>query len=189
MAKKTWIINVQVNTQYMNSIAGTGTWEAPIGAGQYWLDNVRMAAVSDNPADGIIVGKGDDFTLTVGKDDTIKWIVSEVDPTYLNYRSVCMYGFKQGSNWDSNLMPPSTEVAEAGFVAMLNGFNAEHAPQGKYIECTQADISIPKTTVRASAQSCSIQYYMKFLLVDIEDSSNPRVLKYLQVDPTIRIVK
>jgi len=188
MAKE-WVINVQVNTLYVTELSGSGTWKNPIGGGQHWRDNVRMAAVSNESGDGIVVGTGDKFSLTVGKDDTIKWIVSEVNPIYGNYRSVCMYGFSEGQGWSENLTPPSTVVQEAGFIAMLNGFNAPNEPQGKYLECTQADISIPQTTVRAGASSGAIKYYMKLLLVNIEDPKKPVVLKYLQVDPTINIVK
>ncbi len=146
-----------------------------------------MSAVSDDPKDIITVGNGDSFQLTVGKDDVIKWIVSEVNPIYKNQRSVCMYGFEKGSNWDDNLTPPNTLVTEAAFSAIQNGFNASEEPRGGYITATTSDISIPQTTVRASAKTASVTYHMKLLLIDISNLNEPKVLKYLKVDPTINI--
>ena len=186
---KNWLINAQVNTRYIMSLSDTGTWKAPIGGGHNWKDNVRMAAVSDDPVDPITVGDGDSFKLEVGKDDTIRWVTSEVNPIYLNHRSVCMYGFSKGYNWDDNLTPPSTIIKEAGFVAMLNGFDAPEEPSGTYLKLTESDISIPQTTVRARATSSKITYHMKFLLVDTSKPRKPKVLKYVKVDPTIEIVK
>lgn len=185
---KTWTINVQVYAEYINTLSGTGTWQSPIGGGQYWSNNVRMAAVSDNPSDGITVGTGDSFDLTVGKDDKIQWVVSEVNPLYLSGVSVAMYGFQQGDNWDANLTPPSVDQVEIASVSLLNGFNAEYQPQGdKWLRSTTADMSMPSTRVRAGAKSSVITYHIKLILVDVKDISKPKPLKYVQIDPTITI--
>lgn len=184
---KVWTINVQVNTLHIRNLSGTGTWERPIGAGEYWRNNVRMTAVSDDPADNIVIGDGDSFALTVSKDDEIKWVVSEVNPIYKNQRSVCMYGFSQGSNWDSNLTPPNTLVTEAAFAAIQNGFNAPEQPLSQFLTTAVSDISIPQTTVRAGAQNSSVSYYMRLLLIDTSNLTNPTILKYVQVDPVINI--
>ncbi len=184
---KVWTINVQVNTLFLNSISGSGSWNSPVGSGTYWRNNVRMTAVSDNPDDAITVGDGDSFQLTVGKDDKIRWVVSEVNPVYNNHRSVCMYGFSQGSNWDANLTPPNTVITEAAFSSILNGFNAPEQPGGNFLKASTSDISIPETTVRASAENSDISYYMRLLLLDISDIHSPKILKFLQVDPTIKI--
>jgi hypothetical protein len=185
---KVWTINVQVNTGYMKNLSGTGTWQAPIGGGQYWRDNVRMSAVSDDVSDTITVGTGDSFGLTVGKDDTIRWVVSEVNPMYLNRVSVVMYGFEQGTNWDASLTPPSADQVEIASMSLLNGFNAESQPAGdKWWSADVADISLPKTTVRSRAVPSTITYHMKFILVDITDITRPKALNYVKIDPTITI--
>lgn len=186
---KTWTINVQVNTLYVANLRGKGDWKNPIASHQYWRNNVRMTAVSDDPSDGIQVGTGDDFSLTVGAGDIIKWITSEVNPMYRNHRSICMYGFKQGENWREHLTDPNTVNHEAGFVAITHGFNDDDEPRKKYIKTSTADISVAQTEVRAHASSASIRYYMKLLLVDTSSLKDPKVLKYLQVDPIIKIVR
>ncbi len=185
---KVWTINVQVNTAALANYPESGSWERPAGTGRYWHDNVRMTAVSTDPNDGIKVGTGDNFVLNVGLNDEIKWVVSEVNPRYINRRSVCMYGFQEGSNWDKCLMRPSAPPAQAAFTEVITGFNAQKEPQEQWLECNLADISIPQTKVRANAQSASVQYYMKLVVVDIDNVRNPKALKYIQIDPTINII-
>jgi len=182
---KTWVINVQVNTQYMKNLPGTGTWESPIEAENSWYNHVQIAAVSDHLADGIVVGDGDSLKLRVGKEDTIKWIVSEVNSFYDNYISVCMYGLYQEGKWGPKLRRPNSIVTKVGFTAMLNGFNAENEPQDQHLKCTVADISIPQTTLRTAATSKDSKYHIRFLLVNIEDPKNPIVMKYLEVTSSI----
>lgn len=190
---KTWIINVQVNTMYLASNTNNfiGTWESPIGLSEFWGNHVRMSAIcKENPND-VIIGNGDNFTLKVGKNDTIKWVVSEINPIYDNMRSVCMYGFSISDQeaWNKNLTPPEIVVKDISIPVLLNGFNAEEQPLGnKWMKISMGEISIPQTQVRALATSTSLQYYMKFLILDIENPNNPTVLNYIQIDPIINIV-
>ncbi|QFY43676.1 hypothetical protein F6R98_14445 [Candidatus Methylospira mobilis] len=184
---KIWTINVQVNTLYFKQQTAVGTWEQPVGGNMYWRNNVRMAAVSDNPADAISIGDGDSFSLQVGKDDTIKWIVSEVNPIYTNYRSMSMYGFDTGSNWNDNLTPPNTIITELEVAAVKTGFNAAKQPAERWIDASTIDISIPQTTVRAKAKNASISYLMKLVLIDVSDINNPRPINFFRIDPTIVI--
>jgi len=185
---KVWTINVQVNTLFLSNLAGKGTWENPIGGEKYFYDDVRMSAVSNDSNDKIIVGNDKDFALTVGKDDQINWIVSEVNPIYKNKRSVCMYGFAQGNDWDKSLTPPNTVVTETAFAALQNGFNAQYEPSGeRFVTTSTSDISIPQTTVRSGAVDSSITYHMKLLLLDISNINEPSILKYIKIDPVIKI--
>lgn len=189
---KKWFVNLQINTQFLETLKGTGTWENPIGAKVNWSNNLRIAAVSDDPSDGIVVDTEANLTLNARKDDyiTILWILSEVNPLFLDYRSVVMYNFhiNGGATIPINESRYSdTHVTNSEFTAICNSFNAEYEPQGTYLKCSQSVISIPQTTVKANAKTSSITCQMKLLLVNIEDSTNPKILKYLQVAPTINI--
>ncbi|AOT10915.1 hypothetical protein [Pseudoalteromonas luteoviolacea] len=186
---KVWTINVQVNTLYMSQLSGTGTWENPIGRGQYFNDNVRMTAVSNDPSDNVHVGNDNDFVLTVGADDQIRWQISEMNPIFGNHRSVVMYGFAKGDNWDNNLTPPGLDPVEVTSAVLLNGFDATSQPSGEFLRTDNVDSSVPHTTVRAKAKSATINYHMKVLLLDTSDIENPTISKYIQIDPKISIQK
>ena len=183
---KTWIINVQINTQFVEGLKGMGTWKRPIKARVNRSNNVRMAAVSDDLADGIVTGTVDNLTLNVRKGDTIKWIVSEVNSNYLNYRSVVMYDFCKGGKWGPNggrSASITSNVARVGFTVIHNCFNAENEPQDKYLEYSSSQILIPEITVRKKVSKS--KYHIRLLLVNIGDSQKPIVMKYLEVTPSI----
>lgn len=184
----TWTINVQVNTRYLYNLPESGSWENPTGGGQYFKDNVRMTAVNSEDGGKVYIGDGDSFSLNVGADDEIQWVVTEINPLFRNRRSVCMYGFAKGDNWDANLTNPSATAQQEGFVSMLHGFNAPSEPTGLYLHASEADVSVPTTTVKARAQSGPVTYYMKLLLVNMQNLNKPEVLKYIQIDPVINIV-
>lgn len=192
MSNTVWTINVVVNTralaEYVESSSNKGSWEQPIGGGKRWENQVRMIATSNQPNGEVFIGNGDSFSLTVGEHDKIRWIVSEINPVVENYRSVCMYGFAKGSNWEENLTDPHAEHEEIGFMRMTTGFDQPIEPAKPYVKGTLAEISVPGTKVLHRAKDgASIQYYMKLLLLSYEDIDNPKIEGYIKIDPTITI--
>lgn len=190
--EKKWFVNVKINTQFLEKLEGQSTWKKPIDAGVNWSNNLQILAVSDDPADGIVVGTHANLTLNAGKDDTltIRWLISEVNPLFLDYRGVVMYNFSKKDEPTTPIItitPKDNAAAQVGCTAILNGFNAESEPQDTYLKCTQTGISIPQTTVRANAKTSNLTYNMKLLLVNIEDINNPKVLKHIQVSLRINI--
>jgi hypothetical protein len=184
---KIWTINVQVDTRYALKFTGKGTWENPIGTAQYWSDHVRMTAVNDVD-DKVVVGNDKDFSLSVKSEDTIRWIISEMDPLYSNHLSMCMYGFKtDNDNWKEFFHNPSIIENSMAVTATSKIGIGGAEPTGNYLKTTLADITYPQTIARAISTAGEVKYYMQFLLVDIKNPEAPQILKYLQVDPLLKL--
>ncbi len=188
MLAKRWTINVQVNTLALTKLKQTGTWERPLSNSFFWGDNIHITAISNNPNDGIIYGKADNFRIKVNPGDEITWVVSEVNPCYVNKRAVCSYGFMEGVNWESSFTPVTELLEEAAFIEMMTGFDATHEPNHKWLAYKNASIAIPKCFVRSDAVSARIHYQLKLSLVDIIDKWHPIPLNYFLMEQSIEIV-
>ena len=204
-----WVVNMLVDTQAMEGIPGKGTWERPVTVEDPWHDCVQMTAVSDEPSDGIILGTGNgSIELAARSGGTIKWAVSEVDFTHGNYRGLAIYSCRLAKERTAYGVARVIEertnciVTTLGLTTILNGFNASDEPKGEYLKPTSADVSIPQTLMRSSAVSRSnstpgsnesqdkdtllrIRCHLRMLLIDTEDIQRPKVIKYLEIVPSI----
>lgn len=185
---KIWTINVQIDTRYALKWSGKGSWDSPLGSHEYWGDHVRMTAVNDKNND-VIVGNDRDFSLSVNQEDEIRWIVSEIDPLFSNHLSMCMYGFKTAdSTWQDYFHNPSIIENSMAITATTKIAIGGEEPTGDFLKTTLADISYPQTIARVGSTGGEVNYHMKFLLVDISNPESPEIMKYLQVDPVLKLV-
>jgi len=186
---KIWTINVQIDTRYAEKFSGKGSWENPLGTGEYWGDHVRMTAINNENRD-IIVGNDKNFSLSVKAEDTIRWVISEIDPLYSNHLSMCMYGFNTDNDkWNDFFHSPSIIENSMAVTAVTKVGIGGPEPTGDFLTTTLADISYPQTIARVGSAEGEVKYYMQFLLVDISNAKNPQILKYLQVDPLLKLEK
>jgi len=184
---KNWTINVQIDTRYAEKFSGKGSWENPLGTGEYWGDHVRMTAVN-NIDSMVIVGNDKNFSLSVKSEDTIRWIVSEVDPLYSNHLSMCMYGFQtDNDSWKEFFHAPSIIENSMAVTATSRIGIGGSEPTDDFLKTTLADISYPQTIARVGNMKGEVKYYMQFLLVDISNVEDPQIVKYLQVDPVLKL--
>jgi hypothetical protein len=190
MSDKVWTINVHVDSwALLSAVEGQGSWGDPAGSHYVWNDKVFMSAVSNDPNDRVVTGTADSFTLQCERNQTIKWIVSQINPVYLDKKlGVCMYGFAEGQNWGDRLTPPQAVIHEAAMVAVTTGFNASLEPSESWLGLSASDISVPETTVRLDASSGWVQYYVKLCLVDLSDPKNPVAKNFVQIDPSLHVV-
>ncbi|WP_046759078.1 AidA/PixA family protein [Kordia jejudonensis] len=184
---KTWTINVLVNTKYIASLSGKGTWEYPIGGSKSWNKNVTMTATNDDDNDHrIFSGIGDNFSLSIKPGDKVRWILNEINPLVDTSRTVCMYGFKQNSTDWNKYFTPIASVDHEMLTTTIdsNAFNQMHESEN-YLHLHRSNVSVPQTTARVTAKSgSSVTYFIKLLLID---ETNKKVLKYAMVDPKLTI--
>ena len=185
--EKIWTINVQIDTRYTEKFKDQGTWANPVGTGEYWGDHVRMTAVN-NVDNTVIVGNDKNFSLSVKSEDIIRWVVSEVDPLYSNHYSMCMYGFDtDNDSWKEFFHAPSIIENSMAVTATSKIGIGGPEPTGDFLKATLADISYPQTIARVGNTKGEVKYYMQFLLVDISNAEDPQIVKYLQVDPLLKL--
>ncbi|MCV6588749.1 MAG: hypothetical protein OIF57_06935 [Marinobacterium sp.] len=195
MSKRIWTINVLVNTQFVRSLEGTGSWDSPVGKGSYWGKNVTIVAKSNELKDGVIIGDGDSFSLRVKPEDEIRWVLSEMQPLREGHRKICMYGFNCSNEpqWLNQLTPLSSTFQESGHVYLKHGFNSPDQPNNindKLSKSLISEVMVPTATVRTEPKEASekeVRYYIKLLLVNTNDHKKPIIEKYAQVDPVITI--
>lgn len=182
----TWTINTLVNTNYLKNLSGTGTWESPIGGGQYFNDNVLFIATNDK-SDKVFYGNDTKFELTVSKNDKINWIVTPMNSINNDDLGVVMYAFDKGSNWSDGLNSPSSESTENINVNLTNGFMSQSEPKGTFLEASTAEIAIPHTSVKIEPKKITITYHLMLLLLDLSTPSKPSIKKYVKIDPKFTI--
>ena len=182
-----WTINVQVNTLALSNLEGSGSWDSPVGSGKVFLDDVRITAVSNEIGGKVFTGNDSNFNLTVGVNDKVKWVLSEINPIVENGRTVVMYGFEKGSNWKEAFTDPSSTQTPSAFAHLIRGFDSIAKPTGDFFAISDALISIPETTVIPRPKAVTVTYHMKLLLLDIKHIDNPTIIKYIQIDPKLTV--
>ncbi|SEB36533.1 Inclusion body protein [Tenacibaculum sp. MAR_2009_124] len=189
MSKAIWTINTIVNTQFLHDLSGSGTWENPVGGGQYFNDHIYFVATRNT--DGkVVTGNDTNFSLEVKPHDNIQWVVNPSNLLNDNQYGVVMYGFETGSNWDNALTSPDSRNVEAYFAQLTNGFNSPNQPSGNFLKGSSSEISIPETNVKAEPKfNETISYHIKLILLDLSKPSQPKALKFVKADPRFVIQK
>ncbi len=187
----TWTINLQVNSQKLKdyNFGGSGTWENPVGGGltDFWKQNTAITITSSKDAIPRVF-QGYTFDLEVNQQDTIRWVISEMSPLVTENFGVTMYGFKMGSNWDKVLTNPNAQQKELGMLSVIRRFNDPKAPDVDWLKINGGLMTFPSAHVLRGAESNQkVYYYMRLALVDTSDTTAPKVLKFLQIDPTITV--
>ncbi|CAM4013523.1 MULTISPECIES: hypothetical protein [Flavobacterium] len=178
----TWTINTLINTNYLDSLSGTGTWENPIGGNQYFSDNIIFVATNDKN-NNVYYANDTNFKLTVSKNDKINWVVNSMNPINNKNLGVVMYGFDKGANWTGSLTSPSSESIESVSVNLTNGFMSQSKPTGTFIEAKASEIAVPHTSVKIEPVKVTINYHIMILLLDLSSPSKPSIKKYIKIDP------